>query len=550
MSKKVGILASLIIISLLLLQNNAYDQIPLDLENNLSTRNNVCLSAETSWLSGWNYRKSHNITAGMDAGENFQMSFIIYYGSGLDSDTEVYCQTHCRSDFGDLRFTSSNGVTEYDYWIQNCTTGVQALFWVEITEKLNISRTMYIYYGRPTSTTTSNGTATFRFFEDFSRPDSATVGNGWFEDENQTHVSISNEALNVSGATHRYAHIERPLSEGANLVLEGNIYVSSNETGDLANAICLYWSDHVWIRAGWSAADGMITLTPTFFSQENEGTGASTGGHSIPWETGNKWYRFRIMLGYTARSLHSLDDGYTWEMIPYSTTRPAAYSEAPTYIILGRGYSNNPTGSCPNPDLDNHDPYETYSEANSYIDDVFIRNYCVYVPHHDDYSSEEINPIVDTTLPVLSHPDDVTFEEGATGYELTWTLTDENPHNYTVWKQDELYDFGNWDTSPMEVTVSLDGVTEGVYIFSMVALDDYINLNFDQVIVNVTAATITTTTTTTTSTNITSTTTSSNTSTDGTTVAIPSILTIGISVGSAIIILVIVVLIFKQEKPS
>ena len=538
MPKKVGILVSMIVISLLLLQNNAYIESPQILDKDVNPQNNEFLHADAGWLDDWWYRKSHVITGGMDAGENYQMSFTVYYGFGADDYNEVHCKGHCRTDFGDLRFTSSDGVTEYDYWMQNCTPGVQALFWVEIAERLNVSRTIYIYYGKSNATTTSNGTATFKFFEDFERPDSATVGNGWSEDENQTEVSISNGALNISGLQHRYAHVERPLSEGVNLVLEGNIYAPTNTRGRLASAISLYWDDHVWIRSGWWSSDSLALPEPLFFTQMNEGSGASTGGHGIPWELGNKWYRFRIMLGYTTMGFHSLDDGYTWDMMPYPIVRPENYTGAPTRIILGRGYSGNPTEYCPNPDLDNFDPFYTFPGETSYIDDVFVRSYSVYIPQHDAYGSEEINPIVDQILPVLSHPADVTFEVGETGYELTWTITDDNPLNYTVWKQDELYDFGDWDSSPMNVTVSLDGLDVGEYIFSMVALDHYINLNFDQVIVTVTAIPTSPTSSTT------------PTPTDGPLGEPPDLLAIGIAAGSLAIILIVVVLIIKRGKPG
>jgi len=422
MSKNVSILASLTIILLLLFQYGAYCQIPLNPDSDLSIANNQYLTADNSWLGDWLYRKSHGITSGEDAGENFQMSFTIYYGVGDDSSNEVYCQTNCQNDFGDLRFTSSDGVTEYDYWIQNCSIGVKALFWVEITESLNVSRTMYIYYGHPFTTTTSNGNATFRFFEDFSRPDSLTVGNGWTEDESSTEVSISNGGLNVTGPPHRYAHVVKPLFGEVNLVLAGNIYASYDEFEKLSTALCLYWDDHIWVRTGWRRAN-------YFFTQENYGAcdGSSEGVAGVPSERGDEWYRFKIMLGENVRSFYSLDDGYTWDMLPYGS-RPSVYSGAPTHIILGRGYSDCATGNLPNPDLDNNEWYSGYPEANSIIDDVFVRSYSVNVPAHGGYGGEEINPEMEHSLPVLSHPDDVIFEEGAMGYNITWTLYDCRSH--------------------------------------------------------------------------------------------------------------------------
>jgi len=528
MSKKAGLLVSIIIVLMLLFQIYCvYNWTPsvLDSDTYSSSIDNY-QSAEVSWLEGWGYRKTHVILGGTDVSENFQISLIVHYGVGEDTSNEVYCGSHCRNDFGDLRFTSADGVTEYDYWIQNCTSGVQALFWVEITENLNITRTIYIYYGQPHATTTSNGTATFRFFEDFSRSDSEIVGNGWSEDENQTQVAIENEALKISGAQHRYAHVERPCPQGVNLVLEGKIYMSSSEMGNLATAISLYWSDHVWVRTGWRSCQVEIMPDPLFFSQENDGDGASTGGVGIPWESGNRWYNFRIVLGYLQVSHYSLDYGYTWNSMPCSMVRPPVYAESPSFIILGRGYSNNPNGSMPYSDLDNIDEYPL-NEAVSYIDDVFVRNYGVYPPQHNAYGSEELNPAVDYTDPIVSHPPDISFEVGTTNHTISWVCSDTNPHNYTIWKNDVFMDSGNWSTNPMTITVVLDGLTEGVYTYSLVVLDDFYNMASDDVTVTVTAVT-----------------------TDGNPEGFPSTLTLGIIIGSTLIIVVAVVLIVKRGKPG
>ena len=68
------------------------------------------------WLSGWQYRKSHEIE-GSSAGAqtNYQVKIIVHKGTGTDSGEHVYCNNHCQDDFGDIRFTKSDGVTELDY---------------------------------------------------------------------------------------------------------------------------------------------------------------------------------------------------------------------------------------------------------------------------------------------------------------------------------------------------------------------------------------------------------------------------------------------------
>ncbi len=91
----------------------------------------------------------------------------------LDGDgATVYLNQRSRTDFGDLRFTSSDGMTSLDYWMERSLDGSDATFWVEISDDLSSTdRTIYIYYGESDATDVSNGTATFLYFDDFEDGD-------------------------------------------------------------------------------------------------------------------------------------------------------------------------------------------------------------------------------------------------------------------------------------------------------------------------------------------------------------------------------------------
>lgn len=117
----------------------------------------------------WTYRKSHEILGATGAGTGYQINIIVHYGSGFDSGNEVYCDSKCRTDFGDIRFTSDDDTTELSYWIQEYHSGDYATFWVRIPDDLSSgSVTIYMYYGNAEATHTSNGEHTFGFFDDFS----------------------------------------------------------------------------------------------------------------------------------------------------------------------------------------------------------------------------------------------------------------------------------------------------------------------------------------------------------------------------------------------
>ena len=111
-----------------------------------------------SWLSGWSYRKSITISNVTGAGTGYQIKLRLHYGSGTDNPAtgDIYLNGKCRTDFGDVRFTTSGGL-EINYWLRKYVAGDWAEFWVKIPEDLSVTnRTIYVYYGNSDATTTSN----------------------------------------------------------------------------------------------------------------------------------------------------------------------------------------------------------------------------------------------------------------------------------------------------------------------------------------------------------------------------------------------------------
>ncbi|NJD75974.1 MAG: DUF2341 domain-containing protein [Candidatus Methanoperedens sp.] len=160
-----------------------------------------------SYLSGWDSRKQKTIT-GTSAGSqtNYQMKLTVFKGSGTDTPGTVYLGGNARDDFGDLRFTKSDGVTLLDYWIESYTPGVSATVWVEVGPIPASPNTasIYVYYGNPYATSASSGTSTFEFFDHFDSisgtwtcgPASNQYGSG--------SCSASNSAATVVGGTNTW----------------------------------------------------------------------------------------------------------------------------------------------------------------------------------------------------------------------------------------------------------------------------------------------------------------------------------------------------------
>jgi len=69
-----------------------------------------------------------------------------------------------RLDYGDVRFTDSNGTTLLNYWMEQDGT-----FWVKVPSiSASSQKTIYMYYGNTGATSQSNGSNTFDFFDDFT----------------------------------------------------------------------------------------------------------------------------------------------------------------------------------------------------------------------------------------------------------------------------------------------------------------------------------------------------------------------------------------------
>jgi hypothetical protein len=106
-----------------------------------------------AWLTGWSYRKSHVINYAAGAGTLYQKQITVHYGSGTDGDDDVYLNSHCRTDFGDVRFTDDDGSTLIDCWMESKVDGDNAVFWFEEDDDLTTqNQALYVYYGKADAT--------------------------------------------------------------------------------------------------------------------------------------------------------------------------------------------------------------------------------------------------------------------------------------------------------------------------------------------------------------------------------------------------------------
>ncbi|MHA2133583.1 MAG: DUF2341 domain-containing protein [Candidatus Thorarchaeota archaeon] len=500
-------------------------------------------SSLQGWLSGWEYRKSHTVEGSPGAGTDYQIRITVHYGSGTDTGENVSCDSLCRSDFSDIRFTDNDGTTLLDYWTESSVTTEQAVFWVEVAANLNTTHDIYVYYGNPEANTASNGSATFMLFDDFE--------NGSFDAWDNVGSEVIIQSLVVKDGN---SSAELP-------GFGGERYLSQN----ISRAYNGSFMVHTWInldssgdRSGYPVYWNGITATDEFhrgysvFGHNTHWSHASNSVNPVYWPENDSfvsdtWYRIEVgfdlitsrqrawnnrlfmgemplkpqLVDVNVTSIKNLtaaggnnpgetmwvDNYYIRKWIPlepshseWGAFESALSINAPvdlTYeagttgnsiewevssehphmyaVIMDGALQENVTwdGSDINVPVDEMDP-GTYDLT------LLVSNVC------GSTESDTVRVLVeDTTDPVLTHPEDVEYAEGETGSTIEWTMTDLYPERYEVHLDGDLETTGTWNSTGESVQVLVDGFPAGIYIFTLIAIDESGNLATDLVAVTV-----------------------------------------------------------------
>ncbi|RLJ07986.1 MAG: hypothetical protein DRP13_02995, partial [Candidatus Aenigmatarchaeota archaeon] len=127
-------------------------------QTNYSKRSNVTLTGRIKnwWNSSWKYRKPVNITGSNKDLEEHQIKIII-------NTQELISQGKMNETCEDIRFTNSSS-QEMPYWIESGCNTTSTVIWVKTPWiPANQNETIYLYYGNPNVTNTSNRTRVFTY---------------------------------------------------------------------------------------------------------------------------------------------------------------------------------------------------------------------------------------------------------------------------------------------------------------------------------------------------------------------------------------------------
>jgi hypothetical protein len=314
--------------------------------------------ANAAWFNRAYYnRKSHLITSATGAGTNYQMKIVVYKGAGADSLGNVYLGGKCRDDFGDIRFTDNDEVTALDYWMEEYTSGTSATFWVEVADDLGSNATIYIYYNSGAGVTTSNGTNTFLFFDDFS----GDLSKWTREKISGVYPQIQAGGfvrLGGGSTTSPYGHTSLGSSATYtgfnNNAFDGKVYLAANSIGEQAFRGNFAGNTGYKSRIDARSGEGQSILKPPYTSW---GFLASCGGDAVV-PTVLTWYKFSITANGTA--LNYYRDG-----------------------VLRRSCTDASYSTAGEVSLQNH--YGSYTD----YDDARVRKFVSPEPVHSTWGTEE-----------------------------------------------------------------------------------------------------------------------------------------------------------------
>jgi len=184
------------------------------------------------------------------------------------------------------------------------------------------------------------------------------------------------------------------------------------------------------------------------------------GGYGIYLDSSNNntiYLNNFINNGLDSISYNSIN---TWN----SSVKIAYTYNNKNYTNYLGNYWDNYTGNDANGDGIGDIPYNIDGD----------KDYCPLMEPFEEY----------LVVPSVDSPDDITYEEGTSGYSISWTATDNNPDSYIIYREGVVVDSGSW-TSGVPITINVDGLTVGSYNYTIVVTDASNNTATDTVIVTV-----------------------------------------------------------------
>lgn len=275
-------------------------------------------------LTGWT--KSSTVTLDNSGGSeltDFQVKVDVTY----DADMQA--------DFDDIRFTASDGITEYDYYLESYGDSTSAIFWVEVpTVAADDSTQFLMQYGNGGVSTTSSGADTFDFFDDFETFSGwSNTGSGALTQSSDfaydgTYSGLKSTANDVSGATKSIGDtVDR------SMILEYFGYRESGYIGGAAERINFEDDSNNGYGVNFTHG-GSGTL---YVDERAGGAGTNTNSVSVGGDILDEWYIGRLSFDGDDVVVAVLDTEYNQVATTFKTdTTTSSF----TTISIRGGYDH------------------------------------------------------------------------------------------------------------------------------------------------------------------------------------------------------------------
>ncbi len=194
---------------------------------------------------------------------------------------------------------------------------------------------------------------------------------------------------------------------------------------------------------------------------------------------------------------------YMFETIPYSGTNGVPAITHPSDMIYPAGATGNSitwTVTDASTGITNYTIYRngTSIATGSWIDgmpktlnvdglSVGVYNYTILAADgYGDSVKDTVFVTVSNVALTITHPSDITYSAGITGTIISWTVTDGSTGatSYTIYRNSMSIATGSW-TSGTPMTLNVEGLSSGIYTYTIIATDGYGDSVQDTVIVTI-----------------------------------------------------------------
>ena len=231
---------------------------------------------------GWSYRAP--ITIEEQSGSNLENYQVLVELNDTNFNFE-----DAQSNGEDIRFTLDDYTTLIDYWIEEWDkTNKSAKIWVKVPSvSASGTKLIYMYYGNPSASSTSNGDNTFKFFVNFDKEWTPYSGNPILSPEGAEVMSVAKSALKAGDTYYLYYGY----TIGSHRVIgratsnDGKSWAKDSQNNPVLN-----------VGSGGSWDENMVTMPNV-------------------WKEGDTWYMLyygRNNSGEICIGLATSTDGYTW----------------------------------------------------------------------------------------------------------------------------------------------------------------------------------------------------------------------------------------------